>query len=178
MQCSSTLRYSGRSSMQIFRDLVYFSTGYRLPEEAIVVTVEPNPYQSSDVLGRNTVATTMMPTKQSAYRTGNTTGNKTVTYSRYDLSVIKPRWDRYFDAPQQDTSTHAILDQINQFFDTCFTDQDLEDLPIEAARFNLILKASEHSVAWVGQYGSVPQLSTYLPVKKLSGFTVYQNPTP
>ena len=166
------LRYYGKTSDEIFRDLVYYTNGYRLPHHATVVKVEPNPFQTQDPLGRDTQAEVAIPADPYCHAPQQMS-TRTVTYSRLNLSVLQPRWDRYFEAPTTDSSTYQLLDQINQYFNTCFTVYDLEDVAYPAGNFALVLRAQAMSSAWQGQYGQVPQLANLIPVKKLAGFTPY-----
>jgi hypothetical protein len=175
---SDEFRYRGKSADQIFRDLVFHANGFRLQHDAVVVKVGPNPFLSTDPQQRDTVAEVQIPRRDVVYRRANTTGRKSFTYSRLQLGDVMPCWDRRFAAPTQDGSTYDILDQINDYFDTCFTVQDLVDVPYQASYFTLILQAKPTSVAWQGQYGSVPQVTDLIPLKKLIGFTPYVNPIP
>lgn len=175
---ASSFQYRGKSSDQIFRDLIFFSVGYRLPQATVVIKVGPNPFQASDALGRDTTAEIRVPRHDPAYRYCNSIGKKTVTYSRLQLSSLKPRWDVYFTPPTQPGSTYDLLDQINTYFDTCLTMDDLEDLPYNVDRFFLILQAKATSVAWQGQYGLLPQVDELIPIRKLNGFMPYSVPVP
>lgn len=167
-----TLRYYGKTSDEIFRDLVYYTNGYRLPRHAAVVKVEPNPFQAQDPLNRDTQADVAIPPDPCCHAPQEQSV-QTVTYSRLNLSVLQPRWDRYFEAPSGASSTYDLLNQINEYFNTCFTVHDLEDVTYPAGNFALVLKAKPLSIAWQGQYGRVPQLANLIPIKKLSGFKVY-----
>lgn len=166
-----------RSAESIALDMIFLSTGFRIPaakikfEDPVVMDIrpdiddDPNTYVMSHV------------DRNFDRRIGGRTG---FLYRRLPLELLAPTIpDININAPHLPFKTSDVLDQINQLLKTRLTMNDLVEFNYLAPNNQMVVLANPKSLAWVGQIvlgvntGYVPPIVNQT---DLSGFEIYNNP--
>lgn len=169
------MRYR-KPSDQIVRDLIFYNTGYILPEEAKFGTLEAEEPNPSDPLGRDTKLMVYIP--QDVY--SKSSGGRWLYYRRLDLSKLEKQSQSELTSHTFPFSTYAILEQINLLYNIDLNQDDVQDTAYTDSTQPYKLMAKPGSLAWQGTLVldvNVTSLPPLVDDAQPPGFTEV-NPTP
>jgi hypothetical protein len=164
-----------RTSRQILRDLVYFTSGFLIPERGVIYgnPVARRPLHG-DLVQRDTVI--QISTETAGAHRPRIRGSKAFWYRRIDLASIVPLHS-HAPAPTitgYPVDTYSLLPAINEYYGLKLTQNDVERQaygPAEVA----YLVASHASLAFSGRVQlslSLPDIATVVDTTSIGKFEV------
>jgi hypothetical protein len=161
-----------KTSEELVRDLVFKDNGYKLPKDAVFGV--PNAY--APIPGDRSRRDTWVDVHVPRHWWQRDRGAVKLFYRRYNLDMLKLNPQKILALPTETFTLFSVLPQINAYYDTLLSEDDVMDATWEPGPGPFVMVAQSGSLAWEGEVNvafTIP-MSMVITQPNLTGFSQYQ----